>query len=328
MQEHALAFAEHLRAQRRCSPHTLRAYTGDLAGFIAWVEEARGRAASLVDLDARTVRGWLAALHGNVGPTTVARKLAALRSFAAWLHKRGVIVENQLRGIASPKKRSKLPVALSVDEVTSLIEEPQKPGAAGARDRALLEVIYGAGLRVSEACALDVDALERERGSLRVRVISGKGGKDRLVPLGRKAAAAIEAWLAVRHELAKPSSPTRALWLGDRGGRLGVRAARQLVYRRCESTGARTRIAPHGLRHSFATHLLESGCDLRTIQSLLGHASLSTTQRYTHLTLGTMMDVYDRAHPRARVRSERTRDDGESPRLRGQAARQRVPRSP
>ncbi|HWB81876.1 MAG TPA: tyrosine recombinase XerC [Nannocystaceae bacterium] len=303
MQQQVDDFAEHLRAQRRCSPHTLRAYVSDLRGFMAWVDEARGRAAELADLDVRTVRSWLAALHGNVGSTTVARKLACLRSFATWLHKRGLIAENQLRNIASPKRRSKLPVALSVEEVGALIEEPQRGGARGARDRALLEVIYGAGLRVSEACALDLDALERERGSLRVRVISGKGGKDRLVPLGRKAAAAIEAWLAVRHELVREGSPTRALWLGDRGGRLGVRAARELVYRRCESTGARTRIAPHGLRHSFATHLLESGCDLRTIQSLLGHASLSTTQRYTHLTLGTMMDVYEKAHPRARALS-------------------------
>lgn len=308
MEEQAVAFAEHLRTQRRVSPHTLRAYVGDLRDFVAYVAELRGHAPAVGELDARTVRSWLAALHGRVSPTSVARKLASVRSFAAWLHKRGVIAENPTRQIASPKRRSKLPVALSVEEVGALIDEPQRGGAAGARDRALLEVIYGAGLRVSEACALDLDALEHERGSLRVRVISGKGGKDRLVPLGKRAAAAIREWLALRPALVREGSPVWALWIGDRGGRLGVRAARELVYRRCESTGTRTRIAPHGLRHSFATHLLESGCDLRTIQSLLGHSSLSTTQRYTHLTLGTMMDVYEKAHPRARrQRSTNTR---------------------
>jgi site-specific recombinase XerD len=302
VQEHADAFAEHLRAHRRVSPHTLRAYLGDLAAFIAYAEQLRGRPAELADLELRTVRSWLSALHGEVGSTTVARKLASLRAFGAWLHRGGLIAENATRLVASPKRRSKLPVALSVDEVGALIDAPQRVGPRGLRDRALLEVVYGAGLRVSEACSLDLDALEWEQGSLRVRVIGGKGGKDRLVPLGTRAAAAIQAWLAVRHALARERSPVRALWLGDRGKRLGVRAARELVYRRCEQTGARTRIAPHGLRHSFATHLLESGCDLRTIQSLLGHASLSTTQRYTHLTLGTMMDVYEKAHPRALVK--------------------------
>jgi integrase/recombinase XerC len=302
VQEHADAFALQLRTQRRVSPHTLRAYVADLAAFIAYVDELRGRPAELADLEPHTVRSWLAALHGQVGATTVARKLSSLRSFGAWLHRSGTIAENPTRLIASPKKRSKLPVALSVEEVGELIDEPQRSGPAGVRDRALLEVVYGAGLRVSEACGLDLDALEWEQGTLRVRVIGGKGGKDRLVPLGTKAAAAIQAWLAVRHALVVEGSPARALWLGDRGKRLGVRAARELVYRRCTQTGTRTRIAPHGLRHSFATHLLESGCDLRTIQSLLGHASLSTTQRYTHLTLGTMMTVYEKAHPRALVR--------------------------
>jgi integrase/recombinase XerC len=169
----------------------------------------------------------------------------------------------------------------------------------------MLEVLYGAGLRVSEAVALDLDDLRHEgRGAdehLTVRVRLGKGGKQRVVPLGRKAAVALAEWLDVRSELLRPGSPVAAVFLGHRGARLVTRVARELVYRRCEETGARAVVGPHGLRHSFATHLLQSGCDLRTIQSLLGHASLSTTQRYTHLDMGRLIDLYEQAHPRAKL---------------------------
>jgi site-specific recombinase XerD len=302
----AATFLEHLRTQRRLSPHTLRAYAGDLADFTGFVEELRGRPAQVGDLDLRTVRAWLAVRHRTLGATSIARRLSAMRSFGEWLRRRGLRPDNDVQLVGSPKRRSKLPVALPPADVGRMIDEPQQDGPAGLRDRALLEVIYGAGLRVSEACALDLDHLEREAGTLRVRVVSGKGGKGRIVPLGEPAHGAVDGWLRVRAGMMREDSPPQALWIGDRGGRLGVRMARELVYRRCEATGTRARIAPHGLRHSFATHLLESGCDLRTIQTMLGHASLSTTQRYTHLTFGTMLDVYERAHPRAlRRRDER-----------------------
>jgi len=299
MREAAALFLEHLRTQRRLSPHTLRAYAGDLREFEEFVDAIRGRPASVDDLDLRTVRAWLAARHRTLSSTSIARKLSTMRTFGEFLRNSGARTDNEVQLVGSPKRRSKLPVALPAADVAGMIDAPQQPGAAGVRDRALLEVIYGAGLRVSEACNLDLGHFEREGGALRVRVVGGKGDKDRIVPLGAAALRALGAWLAVRPSLMTPRSPEAAVWIGDRGGRLGVRAARELVYRRCDATGTRARIAPHGLRHSFATHLLESGCDLRTIQSMLGHASLSTTQRYTHLTFGTMLDVYERAHPRA-----------------------------
>jgi integrase/recombinase XerC len=292
-------FVEHLQTQRRSSAHTVRAYAGDVLAFAAFVRELRGRAPVPADLDVRTVRTWLAAIHGKVGAASIARKLSALRSFGEFLRRTGVLAENAVTMIASPKRRQSLPVALPLEDVTPMIEAPQRDGVHGVRDRAILETIYGAGLRVSELVALDLHHLERERGTLRVRVEAGKGGKDRIVPLGRKAAVALGEWLAVRDALVRACSPKAALFLGDRGRRIGVRAVRELVYRRCLATGTRARIGPHGLRHAFATHLLDSGCDLRTIQSLLGHASLSTTQKYTHLTLGGIVDVYERAHPRA-----------------------------
>jgi tyrosine recombinase XerC len=295
----AARFVEHLQNERRVSEHTVRAYGGDVIVFAAFVAELRGRPAVPADLDVRTVRAWLAAIHPHVGAASIARKLSALRSFGEFLRRTGVLPENAVALVQSPKKRQTLPVALPVEDVTDMIEAPQREGVHGLRDRAILEVIYGAGLRVSEVAALDLHHLERERGSLRVRVEGGKGDKDRIVPLGRKAARAIDEWLAVRDALVRARSPKAALFLGDRGQRIGVRTVRELVYRRCQAAGTRARIGPHGLRHSFATHLLDSGCDLRTIQALLGHASLSTTQKYTHLTLGGIMDVYEKTHPRA-----------------------------
>lgn len=293
-------FLEHLRTEVRASKHTLRAYRGDLSAFAESVEARRDREPALRDLSAWNVRAHLAELHGNTAPTTVARKLSALRSFAEFLLRRGDIEENEVALVSSPKRRQKLPVALPVEDVGDMIDRPQRPGPRGLRDRAVLEVLYGAGLRVSECSQLDVTDVELDGVRGRVRVVRGKGGKERLVPLGARAVEALRAYLAVRPAFVRPKSPAGALFLGDRGGRMGPRSIRGLVYRRCEQTGARARIGPHGLRHSFATHLLESGADLRTIQSMLGHASLSTTQRYTHLSLGKLLDVYEAAHPRAK----------------------------
>lgn len=295
-------FLRHLASGRRLSPHTVRAYAGDLGDFVGFVEELRGRAAKPGDLDVRTIRAWLAERHRELATTSMARRLAALRAFGAWMRTTGLVADNEALLIGSPKRRSKLPIALAEDDVAGMIEKAPGEGAETLRDDAVLEVIYGAGLRVSEACGLDLDHVEREGGAVRLRVVGGKGNKDRIVPIGRKAVAAIEAWLAVRPTLLTPRSPKDALWIARRGGRLGVRQVREMVYRRCAQTGTRARIAPHGLRHSFATHLLTSGCDLRTIQSFLGHASLSTTQKYTHLAFGAVLEAYDKAHPRARMR--------------------------
>jgi tyrosine recombinase XerC len=304
-------FLQHLQTERRLAANTATAYARDIEAFASSVEKRRGRPAQVRDLDVREVRAHLAELHGELAASSIGRKLSALRTFAEFCRREHLIDENAVALIRRPKLARTLPVALPVEDIGTLIDAPQRPGAIGLRDRALLEVLYGAGLRVSEAVALDLDDLRHETSErLTVRVRSGKGGKQRVVPLGRKAASALAEWLAVRSELLRPASPVAAVFLGHRGARLATRVARELVYRRCEETGARAVVGPHGLRHSFATHLLQSGCDLRTIQSLLGHASLSTTQRYTHLDMGRLIDLYEQAHPRAKLPAGRA--DGSS----------------
>ena len=299
MREVVERFLVHLERERRLATHTLRAYRRDIEGFCACVEARRGRPPRLSDLSVRELRAHLAQLHGKLAASTVARRLSALRTFAEYCRREGLIAENELALLRRPKLARKLPVALPVEDVGRMIDAVERPGPLGLRDRALLEVLYGAGLRVSEAVGLDLADLRDEGEQLTVRVRGGKGNKDRVVPLGRAGAGALGAYLARRDELLTPRSPVQALFLGARGGRLSTRVARDVVYQRCRASGARAVVGPHGLRHSFATHLLESGCDLRSIQAMLGHASLSTTQRYTHLDLGRLYALYERAHPRA-----------------------------
>ncbi len=291
-------FLIHLDSERRVSPHTLRAYRRDLTDFATRLAQRRGRPATIADLNLRELRHELADLHGTLAASTLARKLSALRSFGEFLRLQGLIGENEATLVRRPKARPRLPVALPVEDIGPMIDGPgHAKGPVGLRDRAILEVLYGTGLRVSECVSLTIHDLVWDRDDLTVRVVAGKGGKDRNVPLGRRGGVAVRAWLAVRDSLAEPSET--ALFVSRRGQRIDTRSVRAMVYRRCLATGTRTRIGPHGLRHSFATHLLESGCDLRSIQSMLGHASLSTTQRYTHLDLGHLTDIYERAHPRA-----------------------------
>jgi integrase/recombinase XerC len=228
----------------------------------------------------------------------------AARRFGAHLLAQGVLARDPGEGLVTPRPGLRLPRVLRPDETEALLAAAALgEGPIGTRDCAMLEVLYGAGLRVSEAVALELDDLRWEAGDrgLTVRVQHGKGGKQRVVPLGSQAAASLRAWLAVREQLLRPTSPSRALFLGARGGPLVDRVARDVVYRRCQETGARTVVGPHGLRHSFASHLLQSGCDLRSIQTMLGHASLSTTQRYTHLDMGRLFELYEQAHPRANL---------------------------
>ena len=307
------SFLVHLESERRASPHTLRAYRRDLEDFLARIEARRGRPAVPADLNLREIRGDLADLYGAVQASTMARKLSALRSFAEFMRREGSVADNEAALVRRPKQRLHLPVALPVEDIGPMIDgSGHADGPIGLRDRAILEVLYGAGLRVSECAGLDLDHLVWAGDELSLRVVAGKGGKDRVVPLGGAGAAALRAWLAVRGELVPPDmsqgtgrkGQARApapVFLTRRGLRIGARAIRELVYRRCQATGTRARVGPHGLRHSFATHLLESGCDLRSIQRMLGHASLSTTQRYTHLDLGHLTDIYEKAHPRAQL---------------------------
>ncbi|MCA9655631.1 MAG: tyrosine-type recombinase/integrase [Myxococcales bacterium] len=304
MREALQRFVAHLRDEVRASPHTVKAYHRDIAQFLDTVEQTTGREATPDDLAVRQVRAHLARMHGKRAPSTMSRKLSALRRFGEFLRREGLREDNEAALVQNPKRGQRLPVALPVDDVTAMIEAPiadplDPTEVRRRRDRAVLEVLYGGGLRVSECVKLDLSHLRWDGERLLVRVVSGKGGKDRIVPLGRPAAQALREYLALREHLLTPRSPAEAVFLGNRGGRLSDRQVRYLVERR-SSEQARARISPHGLRHSFATHLLESGCDLRAIQSMLGHASLSTTQRYTHLSMGRLMDVYEQAHPRAR----------------------------
>ena len=289
MKDPAGEFLRYLDHQRGASPHTLRSYAADLSDFNAFL--AREKVGGLAGADARAIRGWLASLHERkLARSSIARKLATVRSCLKYLARRGVVELNAARQIRSPKLPQRLPSFLPKDESKNLLDAQLDGSAAGLRDRALLELLYATGLRVAECCGLDLGDMDRRQGSVRVM---GKGGKERVVPVGDAALAAVEAWLAVRGEGRGP------LFTNPRGGRLSTRGALRIVKSRARAAGIDRRVTPHTLRHTFATHMLGEGADLRLIQELLGHSRLSTTQRYTHVSAEHLMKVYDRAHPRA-----------------------------
>jgi integrase/recombinase XerC len=315
----ARAFDRHLAAERGGSEHTRRAYASDVAQLATFLGD--GATPSGVTPD--RVRDFLATLHRTRHPASVARKLAALRAFFRFLVREGAIERDPTAGLRGPKQPRRLPRPLAVDDCQALVEadpvaakaraaRPSAPAAAqprerdGAqrlRDRALLELLYGAGLRVGEAVALDVrdvDLLARE-----VRVL-GKGRKERVVPLPQAARQALGAWLESRRGPGYQSEPLFPA-LASRGAkrRLGARSVRKILGRRAIAAGIADRVHPHRLRHSYATHLLDMGADLRSIQELLGHASLSTTQKYTAVSAARLVEVYDKAHPRARRTTRR-----------------------
>jgi integrase/recombinase XerC len=313
MREWLARFEQHLRAEKHASPHTLRAYLGDLEEFLAFATEraARsGRELGPETLDVPMVRAYLASLFGRYEPASVGRKLASLRSFCRYLVRLGALEDSPGRLVQTPKQKKPLPKLLPVDDAFRLCEAARPIDeddpvsvAAAVRDRALVEVLYGTGLRVSECVGLDTTDVERDRaGSALVRVRSGKGRKDRIVPLGRKGVEALDVYLAQRDVLCHPrtgAADARALFLNRRGGRLTARSVARHLLRDEIRSGVRA-ASPHALRHSFATHLLDGGADLRSIQELLGHASLSTTQRYTHVSIDRLMETYDKAHPHAK----------------------------
>ena len=282
MKQHRDAFAEHLAVVKRASAHTQRAYLGDIDAFLAFARAKLGKPAEARHLDIPLVRAYVASLYGKNDAVSTSRKLSSLRSFFQFLVRRRVMSSNAAKLVASPKRPRKLPRFLSADDAARLVEAPKL-----ARDRALCELLYGCGLRVSEACGLDVGDLDGDE----LRVRRAKRGKERIVPIGRKAKAALEAYIGKRGE--------GPLFLSARGKRLSDGEARRIV-RRAVLLGGTPHATPHALRHSYATHLLDSGADLRSIQELLGHASLSTTQRYTHVSIAHLAQVYDAAHPRAR----------------------------
>ncbi len=286
-------FAAHLATERRGSEHTSRAYLSDLAQYAAYLA---GSGVPLVPSSPAAVRGFLSRASARCGPVSLGRKLSALRTFHRFLVREGLSPTNPARGVASPRRPKKLPEVLPEDEVAALVEAPRAPVPLELRDRAFLELLYASGLRVSELASLDLDDLDLEEGLVRVL---GKRRKERVVPVGSLARAALRRWIAEgRPALARGAG--RALFLNHRGGRLSTRSVARRIDRAVLASGLARRVHPHVLRHCFATHLLGNGADLRAIQELLGHASLSTTQRYTHLDWKRLADVYDRAHPRAR----------------------------
>lgn len=291
-------FLEHLTQERGASPHTVRAYEGDLRRFAEFLGGEGGLLDGRVDRPA--VRRFLGELHARgYQRSSIARTLACLRTFYEYFVREGRIAANPVRPVPTPRRDRKLPRFLEEEDVRRLLEEGPADGFGALRDRALLEVLYGGGLRVSEAVGLDLGDLDLAEGTARVR---GKGGKERLAPLGSAAARALAAYLPERAARLEALGRVgeEALFLNKNGGRLDVRSVRRLLRRRADAAGIRTRVTPHTLRHSFATHLLNRGADLRAVQELLGHEDLATTQIYTHVTVHRLKEVYDRTHPRAR----------------------------
>lgn len=287
------AFLDYLEVERRYSLRTREEYARDLEQFLDFLE-AQGR--SLLEVEPRTLRLYLGDMHGRLAPTSVARKLSAIRSMYRFFQRQRWVGSNPGTLVATPKRPKSLPKVVPIDDVVALLETPSAESPLGRRDRAILEMLYGGGFRCAELCSLNLGDLDADSRTARVR---GKGDKERIVPLGRKAWAAAEAWLASRGELLAGARRTDALFVNYRGGRLSTRWVGKALDRYATLCGLRRNVHPHALRHSFATHLLDGGADLRGIQELLGHSSLSTTQRYTDVSVERLMEVYDRAHPRA-----------------------------
>lgn len=310
------AFLVHLDSERNLSPHTIAAYRNDLQQFTVFVHGERGPAAEASVTDHLLLRLYLARLSADrqaprkesdrvaYRKSSIGRKLAAIRSFFAWLVRTGQVTTNPAELIATPKREQRLPFHLNIDQTVALMESPPLAGQdeqQTVRDRAMLELLYSSGLRVSELVGLAVGDLDRASGMVRVL---GKGGKERIVPVGSRAMEAVESYLALRGY----PDEAAALFLNSRGQqRINRRSVARVVSRQATRIEAFRAISPHTLRHTFATHLLEQGADLRSIQELLGHASLSTTQKYTHLGLDRLLEVYDQAHPRA----HQTKQDGD-----------------
>jgi tyrosine recombinase XerC len=304
------AFLEHLRLNRNASAHTVGAYARDLSQFVEHVTGLAGTNASNfapTHLSVDAVRAFMADLHRQgQARSSVARKLSALRSFVRFLRREGWIDHDPLALAVAPRREHKIPAHLSEDEMSRLLDMPDGTTPLGRRDRAILELFYASGLRLSELVGLDLEDVNLPGRMVRVL---GKGAKERLVPFNTTTQLAIRTWLgdrsAFREKIPGGAEPSNGepLFLNHRGGRLTGRSVQRLVIRYVTGCSSRFGISPHALRHSFATHLLERGADLRTIQELLGHVQLSTTQRYTHVNAAQLLDVYRKSHPRARART-------------------------
>jgi integrase/recombinase XerC len=286
MKEHIEQFLRYLEIENNASRHTLRAYRKDLESFREYMGD-KPRDIEMID-----VRGFVAhQIKKGLNKTTAGRRLASVRSFLNFLCREGYIKANPAKLVKTPKTEKRLPNFLSVDDVFTLMEKPDGIGILHARDRAILELLYSSGLRVSEISELNVDDINTKEGLVKVK---GKGMKERILPVGSKAIDAIKSYTLEKMLFKNKDG---AMFLNSRGARLSDRGVRRIVVKYSREIGIKGQIGPHTLRHTFASHLLQTGADLRVIQELLGHSSLSTTQKYTHLDITHLMDVYDKAHP-------------------------------
>ncbi len=284
-------FLRYLQTEKNYSPHTVRAYRRDLEDFLLHLGERK-----ILEVDLSDLRAFVVKLRRKHHPRTVSRKLSAVKSFYRFLLRRGYLESTRLLALSGPKLPQELPRVLTVDEALRLVETPEDSSFLKLRDRVALELLYGSGLRASEACLLRIEDIRLEIRLLRIK---GKGRRERLVPLGRKAVEILKKYLPAREKfLREKGKHTPYLLLNVRGDPLSARSLHRLVKNYAQRLGL-SNVHPHVLRHSFATHLLESGADLRSIQEMLGHRRLTTTERYTHLDFGHLARVYDNAHPRA-----------------------------
>lgn len=306
MEQLLTQFLEHLRYERNVSEHTLRNYQSDLEQFIDYLSPAHPKtgkraAVPLAEIDHITIREWLAVLHSaQKKKTSIARKLAALRTFFQFLVREGMLELNPAKLVSTPRQEKKLPKHLSIEEAIKFVETPDLETDLGKRDRAMLELMYATGVRVAELTKLNLGHIDFRNRLLRV---SGKRRKERIVPFGEPALEALKSYLEIREVFlsAAPISEREpeALFLNYQGTRITTRSVGRMVEKYIRECSGRFDISPHALRHSFATHLLDSGADLRDIQELLGHARLSSTQVYTHVSMEKLIQVYDKAHPKA-----------------------------
>ena len=299
------AFIESLPAEKGYSVHTCRAYTRDLEEFVAYLSENGQRPAAASepagafgphDVTAVAIRGYLGMLHQKNQKSSIARKLSTLRSFFKFLVKKGVVDHNPVEGILTPKREKPLPGYLPIDAVFHLLDSIETDSVLAARNRAIFETLYSCGIRVSELAGLNVHDIDPDGGTLKVL---GKGAKERIVPVGRKALDAIAHYrMSLEAEKGIGAGAKKPLFLNHQGQRLTPRSIARILKKLVTACGILTPVSPHTLRHTFATHMLDAGTDLRSVQELLGHKNLSTTQKYTHVSIDRLMETYDRAHPR------------------------------
>jgi integrase/recombinase XerC len=295
------AFLGYLRSEKRCSAHTLKNYAIDLREVAAFLRKnhpqwTKGDEIRWERLPLLPLRSYLAQAYGRLKPSSLGRRIATLRSFYKFLAKRGVVQRNVALELSAPKLPKALPKFLDVDEAFRLMEIPQGQDFVSARDRAILELFYSSGLRIGELTSLRLSALDLKEGMVRVK---GKGNKERLIPVGAKACVSVGDYLEIRSQVRPRAGFEEVLFLGEQGKSIHPSVIARRLQRYAQKLGLPKKVTPHMLRHSFATHLMNNGADLRGIQELLGHASLSTTQKYTHISLDKLMEVYDKAHPKA-----------------------------